>query len=47
MMNPALVFPTRKADQPVEKYSGTGYVNSGMMSKTTLFPGTPRSRPSP
>jgi plastocyanin len=41
MMNPALVFPTRKADQPVEKYSGTGYINSGMMSKTTLFPGTP------
>lgn len=41
MMNPALVYPTRKADQPVEKYNGTGYVNSGMMSKTTLFPGTP------
>ena len=41
MMNPVLVYPTRKADQPVEKYSGTGYVNSGMMSKTTLFQGTP------
>jgi plastocyanin len=41
MMNPALVFPTRKADQPVEKYSGTGFVNSGMMSKTPVFPGTP------
>jgi plastocyanin len=41
MMNPALVFPTRKADQPVEKYSGTGFVNSGMMSNATLFPGTP------
>jgi plastocyanin len=41
MMNPLLVFPTRKADQPVEKYSGTGYINSGMMSKATLFPGTP------
>jgi plastocyanin len=41
MMNPLLVFPTRKADQPVEKYSGTGFVNAGMMSKTTVFPGTP------
>jgi plastocyanin len=41
MMNPALVYPTRKTDQPVETYSGTGYVNSGMMSKNTLFPGTP------
>ena len=41
MMNPVLVYPTRKADQPVEEYNGTGYVNSGMMSKTTLFPGTP------
>jgi plastocyanin len=41
MMNPALVFPTRKADQPVEKYSGTGFVNSGMMSNASLFPGTP------
>jgi plastocyanin len=40
MMNPLLVYPTRKADQPVEQYNGTGYVNSGMMSKTTLFPGT-------
>jgi plastocyanin len=41
MMNPLLVYPTRKADQPVEQYDGTGYINSGMMSKTTLFPGTP------
>jgi plastocyanin len=41
MMNPLLVYPTRKADQPVEKYSGTGYINSGMMSRTTLFQGTP------
>ncbi|MGH8066603.1 MAG: cupredoxin domain-containing protein [Candidatus Entotheonellia bacterium] len=41
MMNPALVFPTRKADQPLEQHSGTGFVSSGMMSNATLFPGTP------
>jgi plastocyanin len=41
MVNPLWVFPTRKADQPVEKYSGTGFVNSGIMSRTALFPGTP------
>jgi plastocyanin len=41
MMKPALVFPTRKAAQPVEKYNGTGFVNSGMMSNATLFPGIP------
>jgi plastocyanin len=41
MVNPLWVFPTRKADQPMEKYSGTGFVNSGIMSRTALFPGTP------
>jgi plastocyanin len=41
MMNPALIFPSRKADQAVETYSGTGFVNSGMMSNAPLFPGTP------
>jgi plastocyanin len=41
MVNPLWVFPTRKADQPLEKYSGTGFVNSGIMSRTALFPGTP------
>jgi plastocyanin len=41
IMNPALVFPTRKADQPVETCSGTGFINSGMMSNAPLFPGTP------
>ena len=30
MFNPELVFPTREEGDPVETYSGEGYVNSGM-----------------
>lgn len=41
MLNPEQIFPTRKADAPVETYSGTGFVSSGRMTKASLIPGTP------
>jgi plastocyanin len=41
MLPPELGFATRAPGAPVEKYSGTGYVNSGIMSKQPSAPGAP------
>jgi plastocyanin len=41
MLNPQLAFPTRAPRAPVETYSGTGYFNSGILSKQPAEPGAP------
>lgn len=41
MIPPELGFATRAPGAPVEKFSGTGYVNSGVMSKQPQAPGVP------
>jgi len=41
MLPPELGFATRAPGAPVEKFSGTGYVNSGILSKQPLAPGAP------
>jgi plastocyanin len=38
MLNPAIAFPSRAPDAPVEHYDGSGYRNSGMVSDGTLVP---------
>jgi len=41
MIPPELGFGTRAPGAPVEKFSGTGYINSGVMSKQPAAPGAP------
>jgi len=41
MLNPQVAFPTRAPGAPVETYSGSGYVNSGIMEKVSPEPGAP------
>jgi plastocyanin len=41
MANPAMVFPTRFPGAPQETYSGSGYINSGVMTATPLAPDAP------
>jgi len=41
MLNPQVAFPTRHPGEPVETYSGTGYFNSGLLSKMPPEPGVP------
>ena len=41
MVNPALAFGTRAPGAPVEAWSGTGFVNSGIFSKESPAPGVP------
>lgn len=38
MLNPLIAFPSRAPDAPVESYSGTGYLNSGMLSVGKVVP---------
>ena len=43
MLNPNLLYPTRREDDPVEVWRGAGYVNSGIMfPKPHLPPGFPQ-----
>jgi plastocyanin len=41
MLPPELGFGTRAPGAPVEKFSGTGYISSGIMSKAPAAPGAP------
>ena len=43
MLNPNMLYPTRREDDPVEAWRGAGYVNSGIMfPKPHLPPGFPQ-----
>lgn len=39
--NPVMAFPSRQPGAPVETWEGTGYVNSGVLSKQPAAPGAP------
>lgn len=39
--NPVFAFPSRQPGAPIETWEGTGYVNSGVLSKQPPVPGAP------
>lgn len=39
MLHPQLAFPTRAPGAPIESYSGSGFLNSGVLLKQPLEPG--------
>ena len=41
MLHPQMAFPTRAPGAPVERYSGSGFFNSGILSKQSDAPGEP------
>jgi len=41
MLHPQMAFPTRAPGAPVETYGGSGFFNSGILSKQPAIPGAP------